>query len=379
MADDNVPEPSDEEKLALPSLSLGFRRKRKRRGAAVEVPTEDTTDEPHVELGSEADEPDLVEPPDTTETQPIALEPAEGATEPAAEDLPVATVADEPDDTEPVPLAAATAAEPVTLDKPTAEAAPDTDTDTDPDLDDAEIGTMYPDHDETQVLPIQAADGPEDDSEDDGVNEPGDEDTSTGIDWGDEPAASEDPVVAAPSVAAPSVAAPSAPTASVPALSAPAADENPPERKRSLGLTGVDGRVAAVATGLVVGLTGVAVTYLFQRGCEAVKGTGSCGTIGLLLLVAVLVAMILAGGALLRVFKQSDSLSTSFLAVGLVAVIAMLFLLPVIDRWYMVVVIPLVAAGSYLLSWWVTSSFGDNAPVEREAVAPAERESADRS
>ena len=65
------------------------------------------------------------------------------------------------------------------------------------------------------------------------------------------------------------------------------------------------------------------------------------------------------GGWLLRGFGIEDPGSTSFLAVGLLAVIAMLFFLDVIYNWWMVIVIPIVAMATYALSWWVTTRFVD--------------------
>jgi hypothetical protein len=40
-------------------------------------------------------------------------------------------------------------------------------------------------------------------------------------------------------------------------------------------------------------------------------------------------------------------------------VIAMLFFLDHIDAWWMVIVIPVISALTYLLSWWVTRTFVD--------------------
>ncbi|MCW2759267.1 MAG: hypothetical protein JWO46_3013 [Nocardioidaceae bacterium] len=131
-----------------------------------------------------------------------------------------------------------------------------------------------------------------------------------------------------------------------------------PDVRRERAMPHVDPRAGAVFAGLVAGLVGVGLTYGFGRACEALRSSGSCGGVGVLLLIVVLVAMSFVGSALLRAFRIPDSLSTSFLGVGIVAVIVLLFLLGSIDRWYMVVVIPLIAAVGFLLSWWGTSKFG---------------------
>ena len=60
---------------------------------------------------------------------------------------------------------------------------------------------------------------------------------------------------------------------------------------------------------------------------------------------------------LLRAFGVSDPSSTSLLGVGLLAVIALLFLINVLMSWWMVLVIPLVAAGTFALAHWVTTAF----------------------
>lgn len=139
--------------------------------------------------------------------------------------------------------------------------------------------------------------------------------------------------------------------------------EAPRERKRRkpLALPLLDARVAAPVTGVVVGLTGVLLTYLGLQGCQAVRGTTSCGGVGLFLLIAILALMVLLGATLLKAWRISDPTSSSLLAVGLVAVLAMLLFLPYIDRWFMVIVIPVLSALTYLLSWWVTHALAENA------------------
>lgn len=133
--------------------------------------------------------------------------------------------------------------------------------------------------------------------------------------------------------------------------------EASPEPFRKLKLPELSGRHAAGVTGLVVGLLGVGASYLSLRLCSVIKGTTSCGGPGLLLLLAILIVLVIAGGALLRAFHVPDPTSTSFLAVGLLAVIALLFLVEVLLSWTMVIVIPVVAAVTYLLSHWVTTEF----------------------
>ncbi len=108
--------------------------------------------------------------------------------------------------------------------------------------------------------------------------------------------------------------------------------------------------VAAPLTGLVVGLVGAVLTYGGLRGCELARGTDSCGDgPGGLLLLAILVVMVLAGGALLAWLRVPDPRSTSFLGVGLTAVVAVVALLETLFSAWMFVVVPLVSAAAYLL------------------------------
>ena len=123
------------------------------------------------------------------------------------------------------------------------------------------------------------------------------------------------------------------------------------------------GYPASAVTGLVVGALMVGLTAAVLRGCEAIRGTSTCGGPGLLLLVVILVVLVLVGQALLNAFQVADPGSTSFLAVGLIAVVALLFLIDVILDWQMIIVIPLVGVAAYLLSHWVTTAFVE--PADR--------------
>ncbi|GEP39286.1 hypothetical protein NPS01_29490 [Nocardioides psychrotolerans] len=119
----------------------------------------------------------------------------------------------------------------------------------------------------------------------------------------------------------------------------------------------VTGRFAAALTGLLVGAAMVGATAGALRTCEAVQGTASCGAAGFPILLAIVVGAVMVGSALLRAFRVPDAGSTSFLAVGSLAVIALLVFIDVLDRWWMILVIPLVGVATYLLSHWVTTTF----------------------
>jgi hypothetical protein len=127
------------------------------------------------------------------------------------------------------------------------------------------------------------------------------------------------------------------------------------------------GRVAAALTGVVTGLVGVGATYAALAGCEAVRGVSSCGGApGFFILVAILVLMVLLGAGLLKAFGVAEATSTSFLGVGIVAVVAMLGLLEVIFSVWMALVVPALAAVAFLLAHWVTTRFEDEPTGRRD-------------
>ncbi|QIK67662.1 hypothetical protein G7072_16065 [Nocardioides sp. HDW12B] len=123
--------------------------------------------------------------------------------------------------------------------------------------------------------------------------------------------------------------------------------------------------VAALVVGAVVGLLGVVLTFLGLKGCELVTGTDSCGGPGLLVLVAILVAMVLGGAAMLRLFGVPDAGSVSFLGVGMLTVVILVLLLDVLLSVVMIVVIPVLTAGCFALARWVTTQLGEDVMADR--------------
>jgi hypothetical protein len=183
-----------------------------------------------------------------------------------------------------------------------------------------------------------------------------------------EPAASAEPVTPEPAAAPP---APPAAPEPAPAPSggtqifteeAPAAVESgattEPVRStpRRLALPQLGAVPAALTTGLLVGALTVGLVWASQGACEVVRGTSSCGDAGFLLLLAVLVTAGWLGGVLLRAFGVAEAGSTSFLAMGLVAVVLMLFLADELFAWWMVVVVPGVAMVAYVVAHRVSTA-----------------------
>ncbi|RYP87245.1 hypothetical protein EKO23_06475 [Nocardioides guangzhouensis] len=126
-------------------------------------------------------------------------------------------------------------------------------------------------------------------------------------------------------------------------------------------LAGMPSRLAALVTGALVGLLAVGLTYAGLVGCDAWRGTQTCGGPGLLFLALILVAMVAVGALLLRAAGVADATSTSVLAVGLFAVVCLLVLIDALFSTWMVVVLPVVGALAYALAHWVTATYGDSA------------------
>jgi hypothetical protein len=141
-----------------------------------------------------------------------------------------------------------------------------------------------------------------------------------------------------------------------PVAAGPGAEPAAPERA-SRSLPVIDPRITVVLSGAIVGLIGVVLATGAGRGCEAVRGVGSCGGVGLLALLVVLAIEVLVGSILLRAAHLTDPTSTAFLGVGMMAVIALLFLFGSLESRWMLVVLPIVTALTFLLSWWVTETF----------------------
>ena len=164
-----------------------------------------------------------------------------------------------------------------------------------------------------------------------------------------------------PKPTAPPLFADEAPTRPVAPPAAPLAAPTPVRRAPRQGPM-VPGRVAAAIAGLVAGAVIVGLTTASFSLCEAIQGTDSCGGPGIFLLLAILVLAVVVGTAILKLCQVGEGGSTSFLAVGLTSVIALLFLIDQLFEWWMLIAIPLVSVATFLLSPWVTSTFVEPEP-----------------
>jgi hypothetical protein len=146
-----------------------------------------------------------------------------------------------------------------------------------------------------------------------------------------------------------------------PSLELPSFSLRRGKRSGRPGLSAVPRRVAVAATGVLVGLLAVGATWLELRLCEVATGTSSCGGgPGLLLLLLAVAALAVAGAGLLRAFGVPAPGSTSVLAVGLMAVPALLFLADVLLARWIVLAIPALAALSFLLAQAVTAAASED-------------------
>ncbi|GAA1931836.1 hypothetical protein [Nocardioides marmoribigeumensis] len=115
--------------------------------------------------------------------------------------------------------------------------------------------------------------------------------------------------------------------------------------------------VAALVVGALVGLLGVGLTIGSLKACDAITGTDSCGGPGLLVVLAVVIVMVMAGSALLRAFGVSEPGGLSFLGVAIFVAICLVFLLEQLLEPWMIVVGPALCALGYGTAHWVVNRF----------------------
>ncbi len=147
-------------------------------------------------------------------------------------------------------------------------------------------------------------------------------------------------------------------TVTVPVRAEPTPEtaHEPVQARSDALLLGLGPLPASLLTGAAVGLLTALLAYASQRLCEVVRSTSSCGGAGVLLLLAILVGMTLLGGALLRAFVVPEAGSTSVLAMGLLAVLVLLFLVDAAFSPAIFAVLPVVAAGCYAAAHLVTAA-----------------------
>lgn len=150
------------------------------------------------------------------------------------------------------------------------------------------------------------------------------------------------------------------PPLAAPVQQAATEPSQPSEPKPPRQLPALAAGTAVFVVGALVGVLGAALTFLGLQGCEIVTSTDSCGGPGLLVLIAIVVVMILAGAALLKAFGVAEAGNISFLGVGLMVVLVLLFLLDhLYDAWMMLVVVALTAV-CFSIAQWVTGQISED-------------------
>ena len=114
--------------------------------------------------------------------------------------------------------------------------------------------------------------------------------------------------------------------------------------------------LAATIAGALVGLSTVGLVWLAMRGCSGLRGTSSCGDPGYLVLMAVFVAMVVAGRALLAVLRVTEPGSTALLGMALVTVVALIWVVD-LEAPPGAAALAVVGALAFASSQWVTSTF----------------------
>ncbi len=175
-----------------------------------------------------------------------------------------------------------------------------------------------------------------------------------------------EPAVVAPAVVETAVAEPAVaePAVAEPAVAGPAgADEQAPPSKKPFTLPNIDGRIAAAITGALIGLLGGALTYLALLGCDAIRGTRTCGGgPGFFAILAILAVMVVAGALVLTLWRLPEPRATSVLGVGVLFVLMLLVLQDQLLSPWMFLVVPVVTALGFLLGHWVTTAFVEKVP-----------------
>ena len=133
------------------------------------------------------------------------------------------------------------------------------------------------------------------------------------------------------------------------------------------GLPTLPAPLAALLGGLVVGAAGAGLTWVSLTGCDAIRGTESCGGAGVLVILVILVLMVLLGGLVLALLHLNDAKATSFLAVGVLFVVVLLTPQDALFSPWMFLVVPLVSGAAFVLAHWVTATFVEPQPEKGPA------------
>lgn len=135
------------------------------------------------------------------------------------------------------------------------------------------------------------------------------------------------------------------------------APKKPSQRRINLGTP--SGLSAAVVIGAIVGAFMALAVWFSGTVSQWTRGTSSLGDKGAIILIAVFALAIIVGGYLLRLAGARSPFTISFLGSALVAVLSMLFLTNVFTHAWGVIIVVILAAAAYALSYWVTTNYID--------------------
>lgn len=122
------------------------------------------------------------------------------------------------------------------------------------------------------------------------------------------------------------------------------------------GGTGLPRHVGAPAAGLLTGIVLLGFIWVGLRGCDAVGNTQTCSPgAGLTVLVVIFALTVVVGRLLLGLLKVREPVMTSFLAVGLTSLVAVLGPEWLIDSAATVVLVPLLCAAAFAAASWVAT------------------------
>ena len=120
--------------------------------------------------------------------------------------------------------------------------------------------------------------------------------------------------------------------------------------------------LATAATGLLVGSLSAGLVWLGMAGCDAWRGSPSCGGgLGVGLLTAVVVISGIAGRLLLGFADVPDASMVSFLGIAIAMIVVLLFLIDETFSVWMWLVIPLLTAATFATSAWLVRALGGTA------------------
>lgn len=133
--------------------------------------------------------------------------------------------------------------------------------------------------------------------------------------------------------------------------------KEPIQRRINLGTP--SGLSAAVMIGAIVGAFMALAVWFSGTVSQWTRGTSSLGDKGAIILIAVFALAIIVGGYLLRLAGARSPFTISFLGSALVAVLSMLFLTDLFVHAWGVIIVVILTAAAYALSYWVTTNYID--------------------